>query len=59
MLIALHQFRGGRYDRQKYALRRCGLRRVMYLVEGTPEAEVQGVRAQLLLLLLIIQGFLS
>ena len=38
--------KGGRYERQKYALRRCGLRRVMYLVEGTPEAEVQGVRGR-------------
>lgn len=37
----------GRYEKQKYVLRRCGLRRVMYLVEGLPEIEVQGVRAPL------------
>ncbi len=35
----------GRYEKQKYVMRRCGLRRVMYLVEGLPEIEVQGVRA--------------
>ena len=34
----------GRYEKQKYALRRCGLRRVMYLLEGNPDIEVQGVR---------------
>ena len=39
----VESIRGGRYERQKYALRRCGLRRVMYLIEGTPEAEVAGV----------------
>ena len=38
----------GRYEKQKYVLRRCGLRRVMYLVEGLPEIEVQGVRADCL-----------
>ena len=37
----------GRYEKQKYVLRRCGLRRVMYLVEGLPEIEVQGVRVPL------------
>ncbi len=35
---------GGRYEKQKYCLRRCGLRRLMYLIEGVPEAEVAGVR---------------
>lgn len=39
----VESIKGGRYERQKYALRRCGLRRVMYLIEGTPEAEVAGV----------------
>lgn len=34
----------GRYDKQKYFLRRCGLRRIMYLIEGVPEAEAAGVR---------------
>ncbi|BDA43201.1 probable crossover junction endonuclease MUS81 [Coccomyxa sp. Obi] len=32
----------GRYEKQKYALRRCGLRRIMYLLEGNPDIEVQG-----------------
>ena len=36
---------GGRYEKQKYFLARCGLRRVMYLIEGAPEAEAAGVRA--------------
>lgn len=36
--------KSGRYERQKYVLQRCGLRRVMYLIEGNPDAEVQGVR---------------
>jgi len=35
---------GGRYEKQKYFLARCGLRRVMYLIEGAPEAEAAGVR---------------
>ncbi len=39
----------GRYEKQKYALRRCGLRRVMYLIEGNPDIEVQGVRGPPLL----------
>ena len=40
---------GGRYEKQKYFLARCGLRRVMYLIEGAPEAEAAGVRASLTL----------
>ncbi len=40
---------GGRYEKQKYFLARCGLRRVMYLIEGAPEAEAAGVRAALTL----------
>lgn len=36
----------GRYEKQKYALRRCGLRRIMYLIEGNPDIEVQGVRGR-------------
>ena len=35
--------KNGRYERQKYVLQRCDLRRVMYLVEGNPDVEVQGV----------------
>lgn len=35
--------KNGRYERQKYVMQRCGLRRVMYLVEGNPDVEVQGV----------------
>ena len=38
--------KNGRYERQKYVLQRCGLRRVMYLIEGNPDVEVQGVRHQ-------------
>ena len=35
--------KNGRYERQKYVLQRCGLRRVIYLIEGNPDVEVQGV----------------
>ena len=35
--------KSGRYERQKYVLQRCGLRKVMYLIEGNPDVEVQGV----------------
>ncbi len=35
--------KNGRYERQKYVLQRCGLRHVMYLIEGNPDVEVQGV----------------
>lgn len=28
--------RDGRYEEQKYRLRRCGLTRIAYLVEGSP-----------------------
>ena len=37
--------KNGRYERQKYVLQRCGLRRVLYLMEGNPDVEVQGVGA--------------
>ena len=37
--------KNGRYERQKYVLQRCGLRHVMYLIEGNPDVEVQGVRS--------------
>jgi crossover junction endonuclease MUS81 len=40
----VHSIKGGRYEKQKYVLKRCGLRRVMYLIEGNPDVEVQGVR---------------
>ena len=36
--------RAVRYEGQKYFLRRCGLRRLMYLIEGSLEAQ-DGVRA--------------
>ncbi|KAK9831459.1 hypothetical protein WJX81_007468 [Elliptochloris bilobata] len=39
----LASVKGGRYEKQKYSLRRCGLRRLMYLIEGVPEAETAGV----------------
>ena len=35
--------RAVRYEGQKYFLRRCGLRRLMYLIEGSLEAQ-DGVR---------------
>lgn len=41
----LGSVKGGRYEKQKYLLRRCGLRRLIYLIEGVPEAETAGVRS--------------
>ena len=41
----LASVKGGRYEKQKYLLRRCGLRRLIYLIEGVPEAESAGVRS--------------
>lgn len=44
----VHSIKHGRYEKQKYVLRRCGLRRVMYLIEGNPDVAVQGVSCLLL-----------
>ena len=40
----LHQsIKDRRYDRQKYDMQRCGLRHLMYLVEGDPNAQQEEI----------------
>lgn len=38
----LGSIKSGRYEQQKYWMKRCGLRHLMYLVEGKPEDLAEG-----------------